>query len=139
MAGKFKKHGSLNVAIDGRLIVLDGEGPWNAESLHLTDDSIMQNLRAMYGSPWGVLAFFRGEAVYVPEAFALLRKQIKKEVSLGRVATAVVFENVQSPLLSKHQFTSVYEVAGHEVAFFDNGDDAKAWLNSLITEQQQQA
>ena len=80
MAGKFNKHGSLSVAIDGRLIVLNGEGPWNAESLHLSDDKIMQNLRAMYGSPWGVLAIFRGEAVYVPEAFALLRKQIKKEI-----------------------------------------------------------
>ena len=139
MAGKFNKHGSLSVAIDGRLIVLNGEGPWNAESLHLSDDKIMQNLRAMYGSPWGVLSIFRGEAVYVPEAFALLRKQIKKEIPLGRVATAVVFEDVNSPLLSKHQFESIYEMPGHEVAFFDSADDAKTWLNSLINQQQQQA
>ena len=139
MAGKFKKHGSLSVAIDGRLIVLKCEGPWNAESLHLSDDKIMQNLRAMYGSPWGVLAIFRGEAVYVPEAFALLRKQIKKEITLGRVATAVVFEDVKSPLLSRHQFTSIYEMQGHEVAFFEDADEAKAWLNSLISHQQQQA
>ncbi|WP_296044120.1 hypothetical protein [uncultured Alteromonas sp.] len=139
MAGKFKKHGSLSVAIDGRLIVLKGEGPWNAESLHLSDDKIMQNLRAMYGSPWGVLAIFRGEAVYVPEAFTLLRKQIKKEITLGRVATAVVFVDVKSPLLSRHQFTSIYEMQGHEVAFFEDADEAKAWLNSLISHQQQQA
>lgn len=139
MAGKFKKHGSLSVGIDNRLIVLTGEGPWNAESLHLSDDKIMQNLRAMYGSPWGVLAIFSGEAVYVPEAFAMLRKQIKKELSLGRVATAVVFEKVKSPLLSKHQFASLYEMPGHEVAFFDDCNEARSWLNTLIVHQQQQA
>ena len=139
MAGKFKKHGSLHVTVDGRFVVLNGEGPWNAESLHLSDSGIMQKIHAMYGSPWGVLAIFEGEAVYVPEAFSLLRKQIKKEVTLGRVATAVVFNNVKAPLLSRHQFKSIYETDGHEVGFFDTEADAREWLGSLIRHQQQQA
>ncbi len=139
MARKFKQHGTLLVSIDGRIVQLLGKGPWNAESLQLSDASLMQKIQAMYGSPWGVLAIFEGEAVYVPEAMTLLRKQIEKEVVLGRVATAVVFENVNSPILSRRQFEAIYKVNGHEVTFFDSRTDAREWLDSEIKRHQSQA
>ncbi|MDC8832557.1 hypothetical protein [Alteromonas gilva] len=137
MARKFKQHGTLLVSVDGRIVHLRGKGPWNAESLQLTEARLMQQIQAMYGSPWAVLANFEGEAVYVPEAFALLRKQVQKEIRLGRVATAIVFENVNSPKLSRHQFNALYQMDGHEVAFFDGREDAREWLDSVIKQHQQ--
>ncbi|NVK57667.1 MAG: hypothetical protein HWE26_18850 [Alteromonadaceae bacterium] len=139
MAGKFKQHGTLHISVDGRIVQLRGRGPWNSESLQLTDPKLMQQIQAMYGSPWAVLATFEGEAVYVPEAFTLLRKQIIKEVDSGRVATATVFDKVNSPQLSKHQFKALYQMDGHEVAFFDDREEARDWLDSVIKSHQQQS
>lgn len=94
--------------------MLVGEGPWNLESLQLKDPSIMAQVKSLYGAPWGVLGLFSGEAVYVPEAVQTLKKQVKGEIALGRIATAIVFKDVVAPQLSKHQFESIYHAEGHE-------------------------
>lgn len=136
MVRRFSMHGSLSVSVEDRLLVLSGSGPWNSESLQLTDAGIMQQVQALYGSPWGVLGLFSGEAVYVPEAIQKLQKQVSHELTLGRVATAVVLNNVQAPRLSQYQFELIYGSQGHAVAFFEQEGPARQWLASRITAAQ---
>lgn len=136
MAGKPKRQGQLRITIDGRILRLYGEGPWNTESLQLKDNRIMEKVHSLYGSPWAVLAEFKGEAVYVPEAAEKLRKQITKEVKLGRVATAVVLKSPKAPQLTKFQLSAAYRANGHEVEFFDDSEAAAQWLHSKLTSLQ---
>ena len=136
MVRRFSMHGSLSIAVEGRVLVLSGSGPWNSESLQLTDASIMQQVQALYGSPWGVLGLFSGEAVYVPEAIQKLQKQVSHELTLGRVATAVVLNDVQAPRLSKYQFELIYGSEGHNVAFFEGESAARHWLQTELAAAQ---
>lgn len=137
--GKSKRQGQLRISIEGRVLRLYGEGPWNTESLQLKDKRIMEQVHSLYGSPWGVLAEFKGEAVYVPEAAEKLRKQITNEVKLGRIATAVVLESPKAPQLTKFQLSAAYRANGHEVEFFDTSDDAAQWLQTKLAALQTQA
>lgn len=139
MVRRFSMHGSLSVSVEDRMLVLSGSGPWNSESLQLTDAGIMQQVQALYGSPWGVLGLFSGEAVYVPEAIQKLQKQVSHELTLGRVATAVVLNNVQAPRLSQYQFELIYGSQGHAVEFFDQEAPARQWLLSQITTAQSES
>ncbi|MFS1704250.1 hypothetical protein [Alteromonas sp. AMM-1] len=139
MVRRFSMHGSLEVRVENRVLVLSGSGPWNSESLQLTDASIMQQVKALYGSPWGVLGLFSGEAVYVPEAIQTLQKQVSQELKLGRVATAVVLNNVQAPRLSQYQFELIYSSCGHALEFFDGEAIARRWLQAQIAAAQSDA
>lgn len=136
MARRPKRQGQLRIRIEGRILRLYGEGPWNSESLQLKDKRIMEQVHALYGSPWAVLAEFKGEAVYVPEAAEKLRQQITNEVKLGRVATAVVLKSPKAPELTKFQLSAAYKAEGHAVEFFNTSEEAGQWLQTQLASQQ---
>ena len=72
----------------------------------------------------------------MPEAIQKLQKQVSHELTLGRVATAVVLNNVEAPRLSMYQFELIYSSEGHNVAFFEDETAARLWLHSQLTAAQ---
>jgi hypothetical protein len=132
MAGHFSMHGTLTLRVEGAILILEGSGPWNTESLQLKDPAVMDKVHSLYGSPWGVLGIFSGEAIYVPEAVAQLQKRIIHERTLGRKATALVLSGTNSPLVSQMHLKKIYTDAGDTVAAFSAIEDAKLWLRDQI-------
>ncbi len=44
-------HGTIRLSVEGRILTIEGQGPWNLESIDLSVDSIGDDLRALYGAP----------------------------------------------------------------------------------------
>ncbi len=74
--------------------------------------------------------------MYVPEAIQKLQKQVGHVLTLGRVATAVVLNDVQATRLSKYQFELIYGSEGHNVAFFEGESAARHWLQTELAAAQ---
>ncbi|MCC2616977.1 hypothetical protein LJ739_12060 [Aestuariibacter halophilus] len=132
MRTKFAMHGTLSVRIDGQVLILEGQGPWNTEALQIEDERIMTQVKGLYGQPWGVLGLFRGEAVYVPEAAKALVENVREEKHQGRIATAIVIEASPSAQFSQLHLKDLYQQASENVSFFSTEADAMAWLQRQL-------
>lgn len=129
----FQVHGTLDVAIEGQILVLEGTGPWNMESLHASGTYAKPLMQRLYDRPWAVLAILRGEAVYVPDAARELIETVTFEKSRGRIATAIVLEDCDLPSFSRNHLSEIYQQAGERFEFFTNISRAKFWLEGQLS------
>ncbi|KXI29994.1 hypothetical protein [Paraglaciecola hydrolytica] len=132
---RFSVHGTVNLDITDSILVVEGRGPWNKESVIQGDKSVAPLLQKLLGKPWGVLVTLYGEPIYVPEAATILSKTIKSQKKLGRVATAVIVVESQSPEFAKTHLAQIYQNAGEPVRFFNEHEQAKWWLVQQISQQ----
>ena len=128
----FQAHGSLDVKVEGRLLIIEGAGPWNAESLNESGSSAKALVENLYGKPWGVIATIHGEPIYVPEAAEQLTNIVKQEKHKGRVASALLVEESESPRFAKNHIGEIYRQAGENFAFFTDMDEARSWVLDKI-------
>jgi hypothetical protein len=129
---KFAKHGSLQAKVNGNILEVEGEGPWNSEMLTNAGKEAEPSLSLLYGSPWAVLTIMSGDPIYIPEAAELLTETIRKEKRKGRVATAIIVCDAKQALFAKQHLSRIYIQAGEEHEFFDEKTTANQWLKSKI-------
>lgn len=132
MVWKSACHGELNVKRDNALLVIEGTGPWNIETLLAANSDAEAELNMLYQNPWGVLSIMHGEAAYLPDASHYLTEQIHAEKSKNRVATALVVSQSNLPTFSQGHLGKIYQDAGENYAFFDNVAQARDWLEQQI-------
>ena len=130
---RFSIHGSIELDIDERILLAEGAGPWNKESISDSDSRLLPLLEELEGSPWGALVTLHGDPIYVPDAAALLIKSIIEQKKQGRVATAVIVKDSNSPEFAKRHLSEIYDSAGEIFRFFPSKEEAKWWLVQRIT------
>ncbi|APD85876.1 hypothetical protein BM527_07135 [Alteromonas sp. Mex14] len=129
---RFLPHGEVRVHREGRILILEGHGPWNVEALQHSTDKALPILQELSGAPWGVMASIYGEPIHVPDAEAHLIQLVKKDIENGRVGTALIVEKSNSPSFATQHFSSIYHRAGDNVEVFTDINAAKRWLMKTI-------
>lgn len=129
---RFEDHGTLDIAVDGQIVILEGTGPWNVESLEKSGEIADPLVKPLLGKPWAVLAILYGQAIYVPEAAANLSKVVANDKANGRVATAVLINGCDSPRFTKTHISEIYSKAGEDFEFFDDVSAATTWLREKL-------
>ncbi|MEM9302279.1 MAG: hypothetical protein AAGE01_09230, partial [Pseudomonadota bacterium] len=85
------------------------------------------------GAPWGTLLVLYGEAVLGPDTRASLCRSIRETRSLGRTVTAIHLEaDVVAPEVVRASFDDLYEETGVPHRFFDDLEEARAWIDAEI-------
>jgi len=129
---RFIPHGEVRVHREGRILILEGHGPWNVEALQHSTDKAQSILQELSGAPWGVIASIYGEPIHVPDAETHLIRLVKKDIENGRVGTALIVEKSNSPSFATQHFSSIYKRAGDYVEVFNDTETAKRWLMKTI-------
>lgn len=129
---RFIPHGEVRVHREGRILILEGHGPWNVEALQHSTDKALPILQELSGAPWGVMASIYGEPIHVPDAEAHLIELVKRDIENGRVGTALIVEKSNSPSFATQHFSSIYHRAGDNVEVFNDINAAKRWLMKTI-------
>ncbi len=129
---RFIPHGEVCVHREGRILILEGHGPWNVEALQHSTDKAQPILQELSGAPWGVMASIYGEPIHVPDAEAHLIELVKRDRENGRVGTALIVEKSNSPSFATQHFSSIYHRAGDNVEVFNDIKAAKRWLMKTI-------
>ena len=130
----FEAHGTLQVEIMGRILRVEGTGPWNLESLKSSGVNAQPKLEMLKGKPWGVMVILHGESIYVPAAAKKLTTIVAEERQQGRIATALLVNDCFAPNFAKQHLGEIYDNAGETYAFFDDIELARDWLNQKISE-----
>ena len=129
---RFIPHGEVRIHREGRILILEGHGPWNVEALQHSTDKALPILQELSGAPWGVMASIYGEPIHVPDAEAHLIELVKRDIENGRVGTALIVEKSNSPSFATQHFSSIYHRAGDNVEVFNDIKAAKRWLMKTI-------
>ncbi|GAA0855044.1 hypothetical protein [Aliiglaciecola litoralis] len=132
MLQQFEAHGTLTTKIEGRILVAEGTGPWNLESLDKSGNAAAPQINVLAGKPWAALVILHGECIYVHEASKVLIEIIKQERKEGRRGSAILVNDSDSPSFAKQHLTDIFNQAGETFDFFDNVEAARAWLDHLI-------
>lgn len=128
----FRVHGTVELSVQGQILVIEGEGPWNMESMQESGERFKPLTRQLLSQPWAVLVILRGQPIYVPEAAALLSQNVKRDKDNGRLATAVMLNQSATPGFGKRHITDIYRAAGETFEFFDERQDATSWLETKL-------
>lgn len=132
---RFPVHGTVKLDIADSILLVEGVGPWNKESVIQGDKTVEPLIRQLSGKPWAVLVTLYGEPIYVPEAAQILTRSIKTQKKQGRVASAVIVAESKSPEFAKSHLSQIYHNAGETVRFFSDSEQAKWWLIQQISQQ----
>lgn len=128
----FEVHGTIGLSLEDRILTIEGDGPWNIESVYVSDEKVKPFTEKLAGKPWAVMVILGGEPIHVPEATELLIKIVKQDKKNGRVATAVILNQSNSPEFGKRHIGKIYSSAGEPYEFFDDEKTALAWLHSRL-------
>jgi hypothetical protein len=128
----FEVHGTLDLSLEDHILTIEGEGPWNMESMYAANEKVQPFAAQLIGQPWAVLAILRGDPIYVPAAAKMLSNIVKQDIENGRVATAVLLNQSNSPEFGKRHLAEIYRSAGEIYEFFDDEKTARSWLNSKL-------
>ena len=132
----FEAHGTLYIEVLGRILKVEGTGPWNLESLKISGHDAQPMVEMLKGKPWGVMVILHGESIYVPAAAKKLTLIVAEEKQQGRVATALLVNDCFAPNFAKQHLGEIYDKAGEVYDFFDDIELAEKWLNEKISESE---
>lgn len=113
-------------------MMIEGSGPWNLQSLEASAKEAKDIQNQLYGKPWGAIAIIHDQPIHVPDAAALLVDFVKQDIINGRIASALLVGECESPRFAINHIADIYDRAGETYQFFDELEPAKQWLQGLI-------
>jgi len=131
---EFSKHGAFSLSVDGRLLVVEVEGPWNLELIHSYGEETRPIAEEMARTgPWVLISIAKRSALFTPEAIDLLRQTAITHVRrMGRIATAYVVDpTVEGYRLVDAIYETVYRGVC-EVAVFETRAEAEGWAQEQL-------
>jgi hypothetical protein len=124
-----KEHGQFILGRTKQVVLFAGQGPWNNDALLRGTRELSQIIKEVDKSqPWAQMSFIYGEGIMPPETYQYFAKQTKVRQKLGLSALAVVIQDSSVSALIRRQQGEAYEQAHLDYAFFDNTEQAIAWL-----------
>jgi len=130
---KFAPHGRVQIEIEGRLVRLYVEGPWNKELVVQTHEQLRTELLHIASGSWALMVISLKSALTQPEALEQIRATATNEVAhTGRIATAwVMGKGIEGGALMTGVLREIY-LGVNEFEVFDTEDDAKKWLDAAL-------
>lgn len=131
----FPAHGKIGVSVEGRLLVIHGEGPANVEMAQHYRKKVLPYRKQLLGQPWASLIILNGLPLFPPEAKAYMIETVKHVTeTTDIVATGVVFKDVQYENVIKPFWEEIYKEAN--LPHFFSGDEQTTtdWLLQRIDE-----
>lgn len=132
-SGRFLQHGDFTVHLEGRNVVNQMHGPWNAE---LAEDfwrqaaSVISELDET--GPWVTTLVITGSAVLSPEGFERIRNRLVQSKGSKRLASAVVI----GPDVEGYGLVDEFFIKCHEdvcpMRVFQTIDAAREWLSQFV-------
>jgi hypothetical protein len=127
---KFRPHGKADLRIEGQLIIVDLEGPWNAELVELIHERVA-DLKATLtaNGKWGLLINVSYSLLCPLETFDTIRRSVLEDAEHnGHAAVAfVAARSVEGRGLLEAWYCKFYEGIC-PAAFFETLDEAKRWI-----------
>lgn len=130
----FPAHGEMSVSIDGRILVIEGEGPGNTEVAIQYQKNVQPFREQLSSHPWASLVKLRGVPLLPPEATTLMTCSIKRATKMNLIATAVILIDVEFAETVRQFWQAVYEETGLAYEFFDYEWQARDWLEAKLAE-----
>lgn len=125
----FSPHGTLDIAVDGNLILIEAQGPWNVEYLDYLHVQLIAAAAKVDPDNYAILITPKGEAISVEAGLEYHLNFIRQG---NTKAVALNLAYCTTSLLTESLFTKLYRTAGIKHAFFDNGFDARLWLEKQL-------
>ncbi|AWL13071.1 hypothetical protein HMF8227_02619 [Saliniradius amylolyticus] len=129
---KFQAHGRVQVRAEPELLVIDADGPGNAELLQEYQLQVAAYREQLSGQPWGLLMNFNGDVLLTADALDLLQESIARSKAAGMCAVAIRILDCSCPSLVKGIWDKVYEQAKLPNAYFDDESSARQWLGQQL-------
>lgn len=131
---KFQPHGRASCRREGNLLVLELEGPWNAELMQQT----RQDVRSLKASlpekaKWGLLVVFSHSLLCSFDSIDVIRNNVQEDARhQGHAAVGfVAARSVEGRGLVDDIFRRIYDGIC-PMAFFESIDDGKAWVGKYL-------
>lgn len=132
---KFDPHGSHELAIEGRILVMRTRGPWNAEQVAAYARDQQEKAAELAGRPWALLAFVSGIGLHTADAIDAMVEIVTAQRRTGRCGSALIIApDAEAPIIVEERFRWIYGLAGEPCAFFDDEDSARRWLAERLAE-----
>lgn len=125
----FRPHGASEINIDGNIICIEAEGPWNAEFFNMFHQELMVAAKDLDINNFATLLLPVGEALGVQEGFESHMAFVERSNTRG---LAICLKHSTIPTLSKQMCQKMYDQIDVNYRFFDEPEEAKAWLLSLL-------
>lgn len=133
----FRPHGRYSAKCEGRLVIMEASGPFNAEMLqayHQATLPLLAKVRAR--GPYVTLTEYHDSMMMSPSVVDLLAKSVAQANIEGNSALAVAYavepsvegRDLMIPLIE----STVFAPVGHQFKAFSNRTDAEAWLRSVL-------
>ncbi|MGB2740540.1 MAG: hypothetical protein WBC60_08305 [Cognaticolwellia sp.] len=126
----FVPHGTLELAIEDNLILIEAQGPWNIEYLDFLHKKMSLAVTQVDQNNYAVLLTPIGEAISVEVGLEYHTNFIRNSRTK---AVAVNLAHCTTSQLTENLFSKIYQAAGFKHAFFDNVSDARNWLERQLT------
>ena len=125
----FVPHGTLELAIEDNLILIEAQGPWNIEYLDYLHKKMSLAVTQVDQNNYAVLLTPIGEAISVEVGLEYHTNFIRNSRTK---AVAVNLAHCTTSQLTENLFSKIYQTAGLNHAFFDNVFDARNWLEGQL-------
>ncbi|MDP7593260.1 MAG: hypothetical protein QF552_11335 [Litorilituus sp.] len=127
----FSTHGKFTISIDGNIVIIEAEGPWNNEFFINMHRSLATQVSKIDASNFALLVILTGEGVATFDSLKIHSKYVKAG---SAKAIAINVGRCDTPFITKVIFEKVYKKNNLPHQFFNDNADAKEWLLTFIDE-----
>ena len=127
----FQEHGEFSLEIDGKVLIIEGTGPFNKEIVAQYKAETEACIANLEHSSWYQLLTLHEMCLFTPDAEKALMDTIIDRHARGMVACAVNIRKDSCTNMVMEQISRCYMKVGVEHQYFTDKADAKAWLTSL--------
>lgn len=132
----FSIHGEVAFNRQGQILLVDVQGPWNAELIEMYRAQIQPYVESMVANgPWGLILVLHNEAACPPDAIEGIRKGVMEQArNWQRICTSyVIAPDVIGYRVMDRIWRNIYrDVMPCEI--FERREDALAWTEARLKE-----
>ena len=131
MKKKFATHGQYKISLEGNIVIIEAEGPWNDEFFLNMHHSLAEKVGQLGSDIYALLVVLKGEAVATYDSIEVHNKYVRAG---NTKAIAISLEFCDTPSTAKDLFQRVYEENKLLHQFFSESASAKEWLLPFVAQ-----
>lgn len=131
MNKKFATHGQYKILLEGNIVIIEAEGPWNGEFFVNMHRSLAEQVSKLNTDNYALLVVLKGEAVATYDSIQVHNKYVRAG---NTKAIAISLEYCETPSIAQTLFQRVYEENNLPHQFFSESASAKEWLLPFVAQ-----
>jgi hypothetical protein len=127
---KFRPHGKADFRVEGQLILIELEGPWNAELVEQIHERVVELKATLIANgKWGLLIIISNSLLCPLETIDTIKRTVLEDAEQnGHAAVGLVAaRSVEGRGLLEAWYCKLYDGIC-PVAFLETLDEAKRWI-----------